>query len=567
VHASERGDAESLRKARLGLLVLLALAALVVFPFLDRPGWFDNEGRYAEVAREMLETGDWITPHMNGEVFLNKPPLTFWLTACLFWVAGLTEAARLVSGVAVLATAALLFGIGRRLRDPETGLWSAAVFLTALMTPVEAGFLRPDSLLTAWLSLSIWGFLRAREARPAVGLAALWAGMGFGVLTKGLLGVFLPAIVLGPALLLGGELRDWRRYCPGWGIALGGAIALPWHVAAGVLNDGFWWDYVVNQHLLFFLHRKFPRDSTPIPLWAAWVSVAGRLFPWVLCLPAAAVTAAQGARGGGAPAWLPLCWFGAVFGFFSASQGRLEQHFVPAIPGAALLLGAWCARFAAAEPRSRGGLVPLGLMAAAGLGAFFALPAALNRLGAAAEAPELPAAAGAAMLLLGLGGVAALGLTALGRRRPALAVLVLALLAMGSASRAGVRAVEPLLSARAVIARTPPALLAESEVAYEAGEEYQLCGVLNFYLRRRILLLEPPGFIPPTYLRQDVGRLFTSRERFFADWAAGRRRYLLFTDPERSLDRPADFPQPHFEVARGGGRALLTNLPLAAPRE
>jgi len=558
----QAGGSAPLARARLWLVLLLVGAGLAIFPALDRPGWFDNEGRYAEVARAMVASGDWITPRMNGEVYLNKPPLTAWLAALVFTIAGPTEAARLVSGLAVLLTAALLFGIGRRIRNPEAGLWSAAVFLTALMTPVEAGFLRPDALLTACLTLSVWGFLRAREARPAIGLAALWAGMGLGVMAKGLLGVFLPAIVLGPALLLAGERREWRRYCPWWGPAVAGALALPWHIAAGLLNDGFWWDYVVNQHLLFFLHRKFPRDSTPISLWAAWGWVAVRLVPWVVLLPAALRRAPRPRGGAAAPEWVPLCWFGAVFLFFSASQGRLEQHFVPAIPGAALLIGGLCATWTADRRRAPLRLVPFVLVALAGLAAAVAVPAILEMAGVMLQAPELETPARLAMLLLGGAGVLGCLLAAAGRPRPALAAAVCLLLAMGAAARAGVRAVEPLVSAKTLFDRVSPTLLAESEIAYEAGEEYQLCGVLNYYLGRRLILLEPPGFIPPTYLKQDIARLFTPRAAFEREWAAGTRRYLLFTDPEKDLDRPADFPQPYHEVTRGGGRALLTNLPV-----
>src|ERR1041385_365275 len=91
------------------LLLLLCLGALpALFGGLTHPGLADNEGRYAEVAREILARGDWITPHLNGEVFLNKPPLVYWLTALLFRVVGPSEMARLLSGAATLGTALLL---------------------------------------------------------------------------------------------------------------------------------------------------------------------------------------------------------------------------------------------------------------------------------------------------------------------------------------------------------------------------------------------------------------------------------------------------------------------------
>src|SRR5688500_1206528 len=99
----------------MGRLLLVFLAALPLF-FLDvgHSGFADNEGRYAEVAREILATRDWVTPHLNGEVFLNKPPLLFWLAALFFQVAGRTEAVRAVSGLAALVTLLLIYDLGRR---------------------------------------------------------------------------------------------------------------------------------------------------------------------------------------------------------------------------------------------------------------------------------------------------------------------------------------------------------------------------------------------------------------------------------------------------------------------
>ncbi|HEU4752451.1 MAG TPA: glycosyltransferase family 39 protein, partial [Armatimonadota bacterium] len=239
-------------------LALLCLAAVPLF-FLDlsQPGFQENEGRYAAVAREMLLTGDWITPHLNGEVFLNKPPLTFWLTALVFRAAGTTEAARLVCGLATLATLLLLYDLGRLLWRPSTGAWAAAVFLTSALTPLEARTLRPDPLVVLFLCLTLWGAVRVsqagRKSPDILGQAAIWAGAGLGVMAKGLMGVALPALILLPALTLAGGWKEARRYCPWWGPLLLAVLVLPWHIAAGLRTPGFWWDYVVNQHLLFFL--------------------------------------------------------------------------------------------------------------------------------------------------------------------------------------------------------------------------------------------------------------------------------------------------------------------------
>jgi hypothetical protein len=121
-------------------------------------------------------------------------------------------------------------------------------------------------------------------------------------------------------------------------------------------------------------------------------------------------------------------------------------------------------------------------------------------------------------------------------------------------------ATDALISSRHLIASIGPSLLSQSTVAYEAGTEYQLCGGLNFYLRRRLLILKPHGFILPTYLEHSMDRLFVKPDRFWSEWRQGKRRFLLFSDPALPRERPTDFPPPCFEVGRGGGRLLLTNL-------
>src|SRR5262249_43837987 len=170
-------------------------------------GFNDNEGMYAQIAREVLQGGDWLALHLNGQVYLNKPPLFFWLVALWFRAAGATEAVRAISGLATLGTMLLVYDLGRRLwpRRPRAGLWAAAVYLSSALTIVEARMLRTDPLITFLLCLTLWGALRVSRREGAAdrtGVAAIWGGIGLSLMTKGLLGVVLPGIVLLPALLM-----------------------------------------------------------------------------------------------------------------------------------------------------------------------------------------------------------------------------------------------------------------------------------------------------------------------------------------------------------------------------
>lgn len=553
------------------LSLLCVLAAFFCFWDLRGLGFLDNEGRYAEVAREMLRTGDWITPRLNGEVFLNKPPLVFWLTALGFLAGGLTESVRWISGAATLATLLVLYDLGHRIWSPRAGLWTAAVYLTSAITVIEARILRPEPFLALFLCITLWGAVRVSEPQRGRdpggrfwGPGALWLGVVLGIMAKGFLSLALPLIALAPALLLAGQLRKGRCYVPAWGLVLAAALVLPWHVAAGLRNEGFWWDYVVNQHFLVFFDRKFPRDHIPDPLWLAWAMFALRLFPWLFLLPAAIRRQFHRARAArSVTEWLPLTWLGSISLFFSLSSGRLEHYFIPAVPAAALLVGGYCdvwARYPGARTWRR--YLPFGSILIVGLAGLALGPLVLRWTGALTTVPRLLPLAFTAMGAVTVAGAASTALIGLRRPVPALLAVVLSFLVFAGCAAQALGAINALTSARCVVQRLDPHLVAESEVAYEAGEEYQLCGVLDFYLRRRVLLPEPLGFIPPTYLKQYVQRLFEDRKQFVREWARGDRRYLLFTNPEKPLDRTADYPQPYYEVARGGGRQVITNKPL-----
>ncbi len=563
--------------------MLLLCWSLLLFGGLTRLGFLDNEGRYAEVAREMLLTGDWITPHLNGERFLNKPPLLFWLAALWFRCVHMDETVRVVPGLVALSTAVVLYLLGARLWRPTAGGWAAAVFLTATLTLSEARTLRPDGLFSAALCLSILGAVQTLQdgATPATrlrGAVVLWIGIALGVMTKGLAALLLPWLIVVPALFLAARptapslraacvetMRQVPVLLPWQAWVLGALLAVPWHVAAGLANPGFWWDYVVNQHLLFFFDRKFPRDSKPDPLWYVWALFLGRFFPWTFLLPAALWREWHAACRERTPiVWLPLAWAAAVWVLFSLSRGHLEHYFIPAVPPCALMVGAWCD--AACRRRELPGrareLIPFLLLVGVAAAGGATVPGVLRATGYAALVPAsgwLSSLCFAGLLLGGAAGGLAMHQ---GRRSAALGWFALTALAVQSlAEESRVRS-GPLLSPRELIRRLPPDLVRDSVPVYEAGEEYQLCGVLNFYLRSRMLLPEPPGFIPPTYLAQDVGRLFVPRREFSADWARGRRRYLLITNPEEDLGRPDAFPQPIYEVDRDGKRQVLTNLPV-----
>jgi 4-amino-4-deoxy-L-arabinose transferase-like glycosyltransferase len=567
VGAAARPTASARVRLAFGLLLLGGVTLLALR--LDLPGFFDNEGRYAEVAREMVVSGDWVTPRLDGTLFLNKPPLTFWLTALVFRALGFDERARLVAVGAAALTLVATFGLGTLLYGDLVGLVAALALASMLGFVLEARTLRPDMLLTAAIAVALWCWQLAERGRtPRRGwLLAMWIALALGILDKGL----VPLVVAGvPIVAVTVRDHGWRglmRLRPLLGLAVIAVIVSPWHVAVALRHPGFAWDYVVNQHLLFYLDLKLPRDSDGDTLaffWAAW---AGRAIPWIVLVP---LTLREGTRGATriatAPAratFLLWAWTAGLLLFFSCSPSRLEHYSIPALPAAALLA-------ARTWQRARHGDVPRAAwrsLAVLGAVVFVAgvLGAAcgrelLSRTYWIVQVPVFLELALPAALTLVAGG-ALLAVAAM-RRRPDAMVGVLALATVPVAAIVlGAEIVaEPLFSwrplARALVAAVPR----DVDVVFEAPEEYQLVAGLAYYAERPIDLLSPPGFVPPTYLARDVDSMFLARPVFERRWRDGERLAFV-SDPQQRRDTPDGLvPSPFHVVGRYGDRWLLTSF-------
>ena len=533
---------------RRGALALALGAGALLAVRLDVPAFFDNEARYAEVAREMALGGDWISPHLDFTLFLNKPPLVFWLAALVFRVAGPTEWARLVSvGAAVVALLATC-RLGALLYGGPAGLVAGLALATSLGFVLEARTLRPDMILTATVVVALlcWQTAECGGARRARWLAGLYAALGVGVLAKGLVPLVLAGLPIAAVTLRDHGWRGAARLRPGLGLLVLAAIVVPWHVVAALRHPGFAWDYVVNQHLLFFLDRKLPRDSEGDSLAFFWAAAAGRAAPWVLLVPLTLAEAVRGAARRATPAaratFLLWAWAGGLLLFFSCAPSRLEHGraaWVYLVAGGALVAGA--------------GIV--GLLAGRALLAHtYWLVQVSGLLGLVAPAAAVVAGAGV------LAAFAALG------RRPdwLVAVLAASMVPLAAIVLRAEGVAEPLFSWRPVARVLVAAVPREVEVVFEAPEEYQQVGGLAYYSERRITLLEPPGFVPPTYLAGYTREMFLARAGFERRWRAGERLAFV-SDPQRRRDQPTGLvPAPFHVLGRFGDRWVLSSFPAHA---
>jgi 4-amino-4-deoxy-L-arabinose transferase-like glycosyltransferase len=382
-------------------LAVVFLAVYVASMFT--PGLLDDaDSTHAEAAREMVVTGDYVTLHINGVRYLEKPPLPYWLVAICYKVLGVNEfSTRLPMVLSVLLLGVLAFCWGRRAFGERTGIYAGLFVFTCAGVYLFTRVLIPDVLLSLLIAAALYFFLTALQPD-----AAPWrwytgyAMMALGVLTKGLIALVFPCGAAFFFLLVTGEWRRWREFRLISGLVLFLAIAVPWHILAGLRNPGtaehhgFFWFYFVNEHFLRFLGKRYPQDYSKLPATLYWTLHLVWLFPWSLYLPAAVTAAVAAWRGRRAsPGRVEsgerrlsdfglrtrmLCWIwaGVVLVFFALSTNQ-EYYTFPAYLPLLLLLAdgvAQCEQ-TECERRVRAGWLTTsaGLLAAIGVAASTAL--------------------------------------------------------------------------------------------------------------------------------------------------------------------------------------------------
>jgi 4-amino-4-deoxy-L-arabinose transferase-like glycosyltransferase len=326
------------------LLVLVAIAACLFFIGLGRlPLVEPDEGRNAEVAREMVALHDWITPHYDTLPYLDKPAVFFWLVAGSFRLLGLTEtAARLPSALAALGTVLLIWLLARRMFDERSAWIAGIVFATSPLTMVFGRVVIFDMLLVFLITLTLttFWFSHASE-RPRRDLDCLmFAAAGLATITKGPVGFVLPLLIILVYAALQRKFSEMRRLAWPPGILLFLAVSLPWFIAVSVRNPGFpryaFWDESVLRFTTAHAHRA-GSFFYYIPVY-----VVGFL-PWSFPLLFAGINRVRGWKRlrelAAAPRAFLLAWAVVTFAFFSISQSKLPAYFLPAIPALALLLG------------------------------------------------------------------------------------------------------------------------------------------------------------------------------------------------------------------------------------
>jgi len=341
--------------------VALVAAAIYLGCILSPPSLMDDvDAVQAQIARNMLTSGDWVTARLDGVVYLEKSPLIYWLIAISYKIFGAFDwAARIPVALACVALGWLTAAFGTWAFGKRAGFYAGLAVSTCIGLFLFTRILIPDVMLTATIALSMWAFLRALdddEKRPRLWAFLMAASLGVGLILKSAIALVFPGAAAFLYLVFTRQLFSrnvWTRLRPWSGLGIMLLIAVPWHVLATLRNPpyfdfsmrsvpgewhGFLWFYFMNEQVLRFLNLRSPRDYNTVPRLYFWGFHLLWLFPWSVYFPAIAKLKFKPVDRAGQTRLLALCWTGFLMIFFTFSTTQ-EYYSMPCYPALALLLG------------------------------------------------------------------------------------------------------------------------------------------------------------------------------------------------------------------------------------
>ncbi len=575
----------------------MVAAAVYAGCMLSPPSLMDDvDAVQAQIARNMLASGDFVTARLDGIPYLEKAPLIYWLIAGSFKIFGASDwAARIPMVLAAIALAWLTTAFGMWAFGRRAGFYAGLCISTCFGLFLFTRILIPDVMLTASVALSMWAFLRAideDEARPRWWAFVLAASLGTSLLFKSLVGVVFPIAAALIYLGVTGQLfqaKIWRALHPLSGLVVVLLIAAPWHILAALRNPphfdftmrsapgeyhGFLWFYFINEQLLRFLNMRYPRDYDTVPRLYFWGFHLLWLFPWSVYLPAVFKLSYKALDRAGKVRLLALCWIGFILVFFTFSTTQ-EYYSMPCYPALALLLGS--AMAAGGNWIGYGTRVLCGIFiaaAAAVLTLYFLawnLPTPGDISAALSSNPgayklslghmedltiasfaylRLPLLVAAIAFLVGAAGA----FRAKGQR----AFLAIALMAIlfFQAARIAMAAFDPFLSSRPLA----EALLHSPSGKLIVDHHYYSFSSVFFYTNRDALLLNG-RFNNLVYGSYAPGapNVFIDDAQWKMLWLLPDRCYLVISEPAAERVKKLVDPALLTVVAQSGGKLLLTN--------
>lgn len=326
------------------LFLLFIVASLLWFVTLDYRHLIPtDEGRYAQMAREMMVSGDYITPRYNDYKYFEKPPLHIWASAIIFQLFGLGEwQARFWSGLTGYLTILLVGFTATQLFGRVTGYLAALILLSSPMWVVGGHFNALDMGLSAFLNLALCSLLLAQHAyeqqRPRSGrnwMWICWIAMGLATLSKGLIGIVIPGMVLFAYLITRFDWKILGRLHIMSGLLIFLLITAPWFVAVSIQNPEFPHFFFIYEHFERFTATAHGRTA---PFYFFLPLVLVGFLPWIpQFFQSAWQTINQYRIGSFSSAWMLWAWFAVILIFFSISRSKLPGYIMPVFPALAIL--------------------------------------------------------------------------------------------------------------------------------------------------------------------------------------------------------------------------------------
>jgi len=587
------------------LIVVLVAATIYLGCIVSPPSLQDDvDAVQAQIARNMLTSGDWVTPHLDGVIYLEKPPLIYWLMAISYKVFGVHDwAARIPIALSSIALCWVIAAMGIWAFGRRAGFYAGLCMATCVGLWLFTRVLIPDVILTLTIALAMWALMRALdedEPHPRAWAYVLAASLGVGLLLKSLIGVVFPVAAGLIYLAITRQLfaaRTWKRLHPFTGAAIALLIAAPWHVLATLRNPpyfdftlrsvpgeyhGFLWFFFINEQLLRFLNLRYPRDYNTVPRVYFWLFHLAWLFPWSVYFPAVAKLSYQPDDRAGKTRLLALCWIGFVLVFFTFSTTQ-EYYSMPCYPAMALLLGSAVAAGGKWITRGTRTLTVIAGIAAAVAVIFLILVRNLPSPGDISAA--LSSHPGAYTLALGhledltlqsfaylrlplalaalAFGVGMLG-TLRARSHHAVIAAALMMVLFFHAARLAMVDFDPFLSSRPIA----EALNRSPEGTLIVDHHYYWFSSVFFYTNRRALLLNGRfnNLLYGSYA-PGAADVFIDDAKFKELWGEPEVKYLVIRDSGVPRVQGLVGAEDLYPVNASGGKVLLSNHPVAPEPE
>lgn len=331
--------------SRRGLWLMLLALVVIWFGNLEyRKLVKPDEGRYAEIPREMVVTGDWTTPRLNELKYFEKPPLQYWATAVAYEVFGEHQwTSRLWAALTGFAGVLLAWFAGTRLFGRQAGIYAALLLGSSMLYSMMAHINTLDMGVTFFITLGIFSLLIAQKeihpARRRNWMWLAWAGLALAVLSKGLMGLILPGAALFLYSVFNRDIIIWKRMHWFSGLAVFLLIAAPWFVLVIKANPEFFDRFFIYEHYTRFTTKVHGRYQP----WYYFVPVlALGMLPWLFLMFDALLrtwkNTTQQAREFSPERFL-LVWAVFIYFFFSISGSKLPSYLLPMFPALALLMG------------------------------------------------------------------------------------------------------------------------------------------------------------------------------------------------------------------------------------